>query len=162
MFCFFAIVCLIGILCVYLQRNIKIEATNYSMKIIKYGSKLLKDMSYEIKYTDIAKLDIISSPYLSFHVIKLKNCNKSINIPNGLNNDFDNFIKHLDEKFCNKKPNNKNISEINNGQILLIALAVFSLPTLILLIVLNNDVFTSFTIVLYIILLILAICSYVK
>ena len=135
---FLSITFLIGLVCFYLQRDIKIEVTDDGFTLIKYNSKILPDVVQEIKYKDIENIRIISTQWKSFHVIKLKNAKKSINIPNEINKDFDNYIKNI----CNENPNYKDDSKINIGQILLIISAFASFPVLVLLIFFNNTLLT--------------------
>ncbi len=135
---FLSITFLIGLVCFYLQRDIKIEVTDDGFTLIKYNSKILPDVMQEIKYKDIENIRIISTQWKSFHVIKLKNAKKSINIPNEINKDFDNYIKNI----CNENPNYKDDSKINIGQILLIISAFASFPVLVLLIFFNNTLLT--------------------
>lgn len=161
-FVLIALTSLIGMICFYAQRDIKIEVTDDGIKITKHGSKFIKDSYQEFLYTDIVKIKAISSIYKSFHVIKLNNSNKSINIPRGINEDFDKFIENLSNKLSKETPNYKKDIEPNVGQIMLIALATSILPILILLMVFNNTLFTVTVIVLYSILMSIAIYYYTK
>ena len=47
---FISITCLIGLVCFYLQRDIKIEITDNGFKLTKYNSKFLPKITQEIKY----------------------------------------------------------------------------------------------------------------
>ena len=112
----------------------------------------------EIKYKDIENIRIISTQWKSFHVIKLKNAKKSINIPNEINKDFDNYIKNI----CNENPNYKDASKINIGQILLIISAFASFPVLVLLIFFNNTLLTVSVISIFSFVLFLSIYLYTR
>lgn len=155
---FLSITFLIGLVCFYLQRDIKIEVTDDGFTLIKYNSKILPDVMQEIKYKDIENIRIISTQWKSFHVIKLKNAKKSINIPNEINKDFDNYIKNI----CNENPNYKDDSKINIGQILLIISAFASFPVLVLLIFFNNTLLTVSVISIFSFVLFLSIYLYTR
>ena len=157
-FGFISITCLIGLVCFYLQRDIKIEVTDDGFTLIKYNSKILPDVMQEIKYKDIENIRIISTQWKSFHVIKLKNAKKSINIPNEINKDFDNYIKNI----CNENPNYKDDSKLNIGQILLIISAFASFPVLVLLIFFNNTLLTVSVISIFSFVLFLSIYLYTR
>lgn len=155
---FLSITFLIGLVCFYLQRDIKIEVTDDGFTLIKYNSKILPDVMQEIKYKDIENIRIISTQWKSFHVIKLKNAKKSINIPNEINKDFDNYIKNI----CNENPNYKDDSKTNIGQILLIISAFASFPILVLLIFFNNILLTVSIISIFSFVLFLSIYLYTR